>query len=62
MGWLQIAGYVLQIVLWILNATKEKNDELKKKKTEALQSGLRGIIDRDSSRVTLEFDRLNRLR
>ena len=62
MGWLQAVVLVLQLIFRIWDAIKERNDEIKKKKTEALQSGLRGIVDGDSSRVTASFDVLNRLR
>lgn len=62
MAWLAVTGTALRIVLWILNTWKEANDELKKQKTEALQSAVRGIVDMDDSRVNAAFDKLHRLR
>ena len=62
MGWIQLAVLLFQLVFKVWGAIDEKNEELKKKKTEALQSGLRGVVDRDPSRVTAAFDNLNRLR
>ena len=62
MGYIQLAVLVLQIFVKIFDAAKEKNAEIKKAKTEALQSGVRGIIDKDVSRVTSAFDDFNNAR
>ena len=62
MGWLPLILAVFQLVFKTWDAIKEHNDELKKKKTEALQSALRGVVDRDASRITASIDTLNRLR
>jgi len=51
MGWVQLALFVFQLVFKIWDAINERNAEIKKKKTEALQSGLRGVVDRDASRI-----------
>ena len=59
MGYIQIAVFLFQIIFRVWDAIKEKNEESKKQKTEALQSGLRGVIDRDPSRITASFSRLN---
>lgn len=61
MGWIQLAVFAFQLVFRVWDAIKEHKGELKKKKTEALQSGIRGIVDRDVSRITHAFDELNRL-
>jgi len=62
MGWLALLLNLITLIFKIWDAIKERNDEIKKKKTEALQSGLRGIVDGDASRVTASFNTLNRLR
>ena len=62
MGWLAVIGTALQIIAWCLNLWKESNDEKKKQKTEALQSVVRGLVDRDASRVTLGFSRMRSLK
>lgn len=41
---------------------KEEQIELKKQKTQALQSALRGIIDGDESRYINQLELLRRLR
>ena len=61
MGWIQVIVFAFQLLFRILDAIKEHNEEKKKQKTEALQSGLRGIVDRDGSRVSVAFGELNRL-
>lgn len=62
MGWIQLAVLAIQLIIKVWDAVKESNDELKKKKTEELQRGLRGVIDRDASRINASFDNLRRLR
>lgn len=62
MGWLQLAVYFFQLIFKIWDAIHEYDIEQKKKKTEALQSGVRGIVDRDASRIVGAFDDLRRLR
>jgi hypothetical protein len=62
MSWIQVIGAVLQIIIWILNAIKEKNDESKKSQTEIIQSGVRGLIDRNASRIVDASDRMRRMR
>ena len=62
MGWLALIGYALQLVIWVCNTAKEINDEARKQKTEAIQSVVRGIVDRDASRINGAFDRLRRIR
>lgn len=62
MGWVQLAVFVFQLIFKVWDAIKEHNDDVKKQKTEALQSGLRGIVDRDPSRVTNAFDSIKRLK
>lgn len=51
-------GQLISLGVKIWDAIQEKNDETKKAKTEILQSGLRGIIDRDPARITAAFDDL----
>lgn len=45
-----------------MNAFKERNDELRKQKTSEIQSGVRGLIDSDESRVNIALNNLRRLR
>lgn len=62
MGWIPLILAVLQLFIRIWDAVKEHNEEKKKLKTEALQSGVRAIIDRDASRLNTAITELNRLR
>lgn len=62
MGWVALATAIFQLILEIFRMWKEGNDETKKKKTEIQQSILRGIVDRDASRISGGFDQLNRMR
>jgi len=62
MGWVQAVVLGFQFILKIWDAIKERNDEIKKRKTEALQSGLRGLVDGDRARITAAFTDLNRMR
>ena len=53
-------------VLKLINRYQTRKDENEKERikraTEAAQSGIRGIIDRDESRIRLAFDRQRELR
>lgn len=60
MGWIQLAVLAFQLIFKVWDAIRERNDEIKKQKTEALQSGLRGVIDKDPVRITAAFDSINR--
>ena len=62
MGWIQaiVLGFTLILKVW--DAIKERNDEIKKKKTEALQSGIKGLVNRDASAITAAINDINRLR
>lgn len=62
MGWIPLILAVLQIITRIWDAVKEHNVEKKKQKTEALQSGVRAIVDRDASRLNASLLELDRLR
>ena len=69
MGWTAILGAALTLAIEIFKLIsetraeqKEQKVELKKEKTEILQSIARGIIDRDASRINAGFDKLHRLR
>ena len=69
MGWLAIVGAIITLALEILrliNETrqekKEEAVELKKQKTEILQSLARGIVDGDASRINSCYEQLRRLR
>ena len=55
-------GQVLGLAVRIYDAQKEKENDVKKQKTEILQSGLRAIVDRDSSRLNVSIQQLARLR
>ena len=62
MGWIPLILAVIQIIIRIWDAVKESNAEKKKLKTEALQSGVRAIVDRDASRLNASIIKLNELR
>lgn len=62
MSWVELAIAVIGLIVKIWDAVKENNDEKKKKQTEAIQSGIRGIIDRDPSRIAASFDTIRRVR
>jgi hypothetical protein len=53
---------LMKLIREVRSDAKEQNAELKKQKTETLQSTLRGIIDMDESRINSGFDKLRRLR
>lgn len=57
-----LAGEILKLVNDVRQEKKENSVELKKKKTEIVQSIARGIVDRDASRINDGFDRLRLLR
>lgn len=69
MGWGAILAAVLSLALEIFKLVhevrlenKEKAIELKKQKTEIIQSIARGIVDRDASRINSGFDELRRIK
>jgi hypothetical protein len=62
MGYAALALAVIQIIIRIWDAVGEHNAEKKKLKTEALQSGVRAIIDRDSSRLNSAIRDIDGLR
>jgi hypothetical protein len=53
---------LIPLVFRIWDTIKESNDEKKKQKTEALQSGVRAIVDKDASRLNDSIRTLNSLR
>jgi len=57
-----LVGQLLSLFNKIWDANKEKDEALKKQKTEALQSGVRAIVDKDVSRLNASISDLNRLR
>lgn len=57
---LAFCGQLIVLGVKIWDAVKESNEEIKKKKTEALQSGVRAIVDRDASRLVAAFDELRK--
>jgi hypothetical protein len=62
MSWPAAVGFCLQIIIWCLNTWKEVNDDKKKQKTEALQSAVRGVLDRDAGRINDAFQRMRDIR
>lgn len=65
MSWLAIIGALITLALEIIKIirenkaeSKEKAIELKKERTEILQSIVRGLADRDESRISSGFERL----
>lgn len=53
---------LLKLIREVRGDKKEEQLELRKEKTEVLQSTLRGIVDMDEYRINSGFDRLRRLR
>lgn len=69
MGWIALIGGLIalltEIVQMFRDSKKEKKEQdldLKKQKTEEIQSIARGLIDGDASRVVAGFDRLRKLK
>lgn len=62
MGYAELAVLFLKIGWEIWQGIKEKNNEIKKERTKHTQSGVRGLIDHDASRVNAAIDNLRRLR
>lgn len=61
MGWIQAIVLGIQLIIKIFDAVKERNEEIKKKKTEAVQSGIRAVIDKDVSRLSVAINDINNL-
>ena len=57
-----LASQLLSLFNKVWDANKEKDEALKKVKTEALQSGVRAIVDKDVSRLNSAIRELNQLR
>lgn len=62
MTWFATIGALITLIIKIFDAIQEVNNEIKKQKTEALQSGLRAIVDKDTSRLNDCIVRLEQLR
>lgn len=59
---LAFLGQIITLAMKIWETNKEKDEEKKKDQTSVIQSGVRGIIDGDATRIVAAFDRLRRLR
>ena len=69
MGWMALISTILTFLIELIKIIREvrsdkksEREETKKKQTEAIQSGVRGIIDGDKARVVTAFDSLRRMR
>lgn len=58
MGWLQVAGLVLSMVMEIFKLWKEKNDEIIKIKKEALKDAIDAVGESDVSKLSRSIERL----
>ena len=58
---IEIVASVFRIVLWWLKIQGEKNEALKKQKQEILQEANDALKAKDTSAITLVFDRLGRM-
>ena len=58
MGWGAVVLAILQIIIKIWGAINERNIEEKKRRTEAIQSGVRAIVDRDVVRLNSAIQQL----
>lgn len=57
-----LLGQLVTIGVRIWDAVKENDVEIKKQKTEAIQSAARAVIDRDVSRLNVAINDIERLR
>lgn len=62
MAAITLISQLLQLFNKVWDALREKDLEKKKLQTEALQSGVRAIVDKDVSRLNSAINDLNRLR
>lgn len=69
MSWIAVIGGVISFAIELLklirevkNDKKERDVELKKRKTEIIQSGIRGLIDGDDRRYVTSLDQLRNIR
>lgn len=69
MSWVAVVVAIFQFafeILKLINRNQEKADAAEKERvkqsTEAIQSGVRGVIDRDESRIRAAFERVRDLR
>lgn len=61
MGWIELIGVVFKFALEVWSAINERNKEIKAKKEDILNEGLKAIVNRDASAITLFFERVKRL-
>ena len=61
MGWLQIVGYVFQLILLVLPRIFSASDEKKKEGLKLYEEGKQAIKARDASDITRVFDRLRNI-
>lgn len=59
---IEVIGALFQIILWILNAWKEKNDDTKQKKSVLIQQATDAVIHRDATAYVSALDGINRMR
>ena len=62
MTWVEVIGAAFQIILWILGAVKESNDESKKLKVEIIADATKAVVNRDATGYSLALDRILRMR
>lgn len=55
-----VVGAVLQLILFILKNSFEKDKEVKKQNDELQREAKDAILSRDASRITRAFDKLRR--
>ena len=61
MGWVELAGAVFQLILKIFDAISESNKSLKAEKSEIIKEMTDAVIKKDTARISILFDRINRL-
>lgn len=61
MGWMQFATAAVTLILKIFDVWKERNNEKRKEKKAAFDSGVKAILDRDASGLNSSIERLNRI-
>jgi hypothetical protein len=61
MGWLQVVGYVFQLILLVLPRIFKGTDEKKQEALTIYEQGKKAIKARDASGITLAFSKLRSL-
>ena len=61
MGWLQVIGAVLQLILLVLPRIFKGTDEKKEEGLKLYEEGKKAIKNRDASAISITFSKLRNL-